>query len=304
MNRPTGHKMPDFVDTRIKTSWTAALGTLYQLGIDLARVNLLAVGRYENYRGEIRKQSPEPGTPLTDNTQITLEAGVSSAVDFMPYQFFYGLDSGVDRGSEWEDRARELMAPFDAAYLCREAVARQQSVRYSFGTSEPDHITRFLSLFDLSFDARRWLESEVSLWSVLMPSYHLWAGNPDAVALVLRLHFGYDFEIVENVRATFPIPGRLRCRLGSPSAVLGQDALLGRSFTEFDSSYEVVVEGVPPADVVRLLPGGDLRRKIEWVLEICMPSNLDYQIKVQSEGRQTRLGDKDHTVILGFTAGL
>ncbi|RKX26922.1 MAG: hypothetical protein DRP45_02315 [Candidatus Zixiibacteriota bacterium] len=304
MNRPTVHKMPDFVNVRTKTSWTTALGTLYQLGTDLAHVNLLAVGPYENYRGEIRKQSPDPGTPLTGNTQIVLEVGVSSAVDFMPYQFFYGLDAGVDRGSEWEDRARELMSPFDAAYLCREAVARQQSVRYSFGTNEPEHITKFLNLFDLSFDARQWLESEVSLWSVLMPSYHLWAGNPDAVALVLKLHFGYDFEIVENVPATFPIPGRLQCRLGSPSAALGQYALLGGSFTEFDSSYEVVVEGAPPADIVRLLPNGDLRRKIEWVLDICMPSNLDYQIKVQSGDRQTRLGDKDQTVILGFTAGL
>jgi predicted component of type VI protein secretion system len=137
-----------------------------------------------------------------------------------------------------------------------------------------------------------------------MPSYHLWAGNPDAVALVLKLHFGYDFEIVENVPASFPIPGRLQSRLGSPSAVLGRDALVGRSFTEFDSSYEVVVKGVPPADIAQLLPGGELRRKVEWVLDICMPNNLDYRIEVKSRSRQNQLGDKDQTVILGFTAGL
>jgi predicted component of type VI protein secretion system len=125
-----------------------------------------------------------------------------------------------------------------------------------------------------------------------MPSFHFWAGNPSFVEKVLRYFFGYDFRIVENVESEYGIPDDIRSRLGSSSSALGEGFVVGRSFKERDSSYELQVLGVAPDEVRDLLPGKPKRRKLEWVLSTCMPNNLDCQITVKVDRSRLVLGQK------------
>jgi len=74
--------------------------------------------------------------------------------------------------------------------------------------------------------------------------------------------------------------------------------VIGRSFKERDSSYELQVLGVAPDEVRDLLPDKSKRRKLEWVLSTCMPNNLDCQITIKVDRSRLVLGRKGH---LGYS---
>ena len=75
--------MPDFCNRRHPFHYVTALCVLAKMGIDIDTVDILAVGEYENYRGEIQTQSPKPGAAITDDTRIVLKVGYPSAVDYL-----------------------------------------------------------------------------------------------------------------------------------------------------------------------------------------------------------------------------
>lgn len=293
--------MPDFCSRRHPFHYATALSVLAKVGVSIDSIDILAVGEYENYRGEIQKQSPEPGAVITDDTRIMLKVGYPSAVDYVPYQMFYGLGGVTSRTGEWEDKSRAFMAPFDAAVIRHHAAAMYQSLKFSFGAVDLAHLLRYLKLLDFT----PWEESpkteEMLFWVSIMPTFHFWAGNPSYVEKVLRRFFGYDFRIIENVESEYSIADGIRSRLGSSSSALGEQFVVGRSFTERESSYEVQVLGVAPNDVSDLLPGRPKRRKLQWLLSICMPNNLDCRITIKVDKGGLILGKKNGKGYLGYS---
>jgi hypothetical protein len=298
MNQAAQKIMPDFCSRRHPFHYVTALCVLAKMGIDVDTVDILAVGEYENYRGEIQTQSPQPGAAITDDTRIVLKVGYPSAVDYLPYQMFYGLGGVTSRTGEWEDKSRTFMAPFDAAVIRHHASAMYQSLKFSFGAVDLPHLLRYLKLLDFTPWEESPETSETLFWVSIMPSFHFWAGNPAFVEKVLRYFFGYDFRIVENIESEYSIPDDIQSHLGSSSSALGKGFVVGRSFKELDSSYELQVLGVAPEEVRNLLPGKSKRRKLEWVLSTCMPNNLDCRITIKVDRSRLVLGRKGH---LGYS---
>lgn len=298
------NKMPDFCNRRHPFHYTTALDLLLHMGVDLERVDILAVGEYENYKGEIREQQPSPDSEINARSRIVLKIGYPSAVDQLPYQFFYGLKGMSARGSDWDMKARQMMAPYDAAVIRYNAAMRYQALKYSFGVVNEGHNTRFLSLFD--FDIARDAKDvdEAVIWASLMPEFHLWGGNSERVEEVLRLLFGYRFRIVENIRSDYEIPIDIRYRLGSKSGRLGRETAIGRTFSECDSTYQVIVSGVKRQEMASFVPGGANRKKLERVLRICMPNDLDYKITFEIENRAMIIGEAEKGSYLGYTTHL
>jgi hypothetical protein len=294
------NKMPDLCHRDYPFHYATALNLLTKMGVDIDRISILAVGKYENYKGEIRRQEPSPGTDLKKDTRIALEVGCPSAIDHMPYQFFYGLQGKKPRGGDWELQARHLMAPYDAAVVRHEAATRYQALQFSFGVTDPDHLLRFLGLFDFDSDNGDFGLDDAVVWSSVMPSFHLWSGNPDKVAEILQLLFGVRFRIVENVRSEFEIPEEIRYHLGSKSGRLGRESIIGRSFSECDSTCQVIISGITRQEIADFVPGGPKRKKLEWVLGICMPNDLEYRISFEVENRATVIGKKDEGAYLGY----
>ncbi len=279
--------MPDFCSRKYPFHYITALNMLAGMGVDIHKIDILAVGEYENYKGEIREQQPRAGTTLTADTPITLKVGFLSAVDYMPYQFFYGLFGTRDSGGEWEDNARALMAPFDAAVIRHDAIAKFQSLKYDFGIIDRGHLLKVLELFNFSLPAHSNSLKDMLLWLSMLPTFHFWAGNPELIEMALAKVLGLDFEVVENTRSKYEIPESIRYHLGTKSGRLGRETVLGNSFYECDSSYEVIVKNVSPDKVNELLPGGATRTKIEWLLSFCMPDNLEYKIRVKVKKAKT-----------------
>ncbi len=295
------HKMPDFCSRRYPFHYVTALNILMKMGVDLSRVNLLAVSEFENYKGEIHQQSPEPGEPVTTDTQISLHVGCLSAADHVPYQFFYGVQGGRDRSSEWEDRARETMAPFDSAVIRYRALAGYEAHKFNFGVLDRDYLLSYLELFDFAPNEDLPDISELLFWVAALPAFHNWAGNAEALTAVLESLIGYPVEIMESVSTRFDIPEAMQSHLGTESGRLGQELLLGSSFAECDSGCRVVIREVAPDDVVNLVPGGAKRRKLEWLLDICMPGNLEAVISVEAVSARAMLGKEAEKGYLGYS---
>jgi hypothetical protein len=297
-------KMPDFCNRRFPFHYTTALNLLAKMGIDSMRVHIIAIGEYENYKGEVLAQEPKPGAAIAADTRLVLSVGCWSAVDQLPYQFFYGLQGGVHRGGEWEVKARHFMAPYDAAVVRHEATARYQALKYDFGIIDADHLTRYLNLFDFQQERDTRDLREALLWAALLPSFHFWAGNPGRVADVLTLLFGYRFRIVENSYSSYEIPSAVHYRLGARAGRLGRESIVGRTFSECDSSYKVIIGGIRREEVVEFLPGRPRRKKLEWVLNICMPSDLDYCIVFEVENKGLKPGKDNRCAFLGYATHL
>ena len=293
--------MPDFCSRRHPFHVVTALSVLKQMGIEIRNVDILAVGEFENYRGEVRQQKPGPGTELGDNTKIMLEVGCVSAVDYLPYQMFYGLQGVTPRTGAWEEKARHLMAPFDAAVIRHDGLARYDRLRYAFGVVDIDHLLRYLELFGFEPFSPTDDVDEILFWVSVMPRFHRWAGNPRMIEKVLRRIFGYDFRMVENVSTEHVIPDQIQSRLGKSSSI-GHDFLVGRSFKECDSAYELHIRGVSPANVRRLLPGQPQRRKLEWMLSTCMPNNMACRVKITVDGSGFVLGRNRENRYLGYSS--
>ena len=302
MNRATATAMPDLCNRNQPVSITTALMLLLKMGIDLQQVDILAEGEHENYRGEIREQQPAPGEEIGRRDRIVLKIGYAGAVGQLPYQFFYGLDSGsATRTADWEDRAYRLMAPFDAAVVRRMAEAEFEELKHQHSFGDFEHITRFLSLF--GFDASLIDDlHEGLLWTAMMPSFNEWAGNARKVERALKCLFGYDFEIYENVPSRHEIPPELQYRLGSRTRQLGKETVVGDSFSERDTAIRVVMRGVPASDLKRFLTGQPGHHKLRRVLEICLPGHFICKIEIEPEVKQAALGDEAQAAYLGYSS--
>jgi hypothetical protein len=297
MTEPIYPVMPDFCDRGHPFHYTTALTTLAGLGIDLGRIDLMAVGRYTNYRGEIHEQEPNAGDVIHEDTRVSLKVGISSAVDFLPYQFFFG-------GDQWEERARALMAPFDGAVIRHAAMARHLSLRFNQGLADRSHLERVLSLFRFRIETSSVDPHEPQAWAGLLPRFHHWAGNAFWTEKLLARFFPWHFRVIENSPRSFAIPRHLTERLGSQENRLGRTSVIGRTFRENDSGYDVVIDSVTPGQVPHLFPGAPTRRKLEWMLSVCMPAGLDGRVRVHVRQRGIRLGTEPHRAYLGYATRL
>lgn len=297
-------KMPDFTSRRFKFHYLTALNLLESMGIPLDNIHLKAAGIYENYRGEIRSQEPEVGEVITHGTVVTLEVGCESAIDFMPYQFFYGLQGIRDTDNTWEDEARCLMAPFDAATIRYEAAMRMHSLKNSFGVIDEEHLKRFMVLYEFDPGDGVKSSSDMMFLAAILPSIHSWGGNPEAVSAVLERLTGFRVSMKENVKSRTEIPSEIKYRLGSRTGRLGCETLVGSSFEECDSTYEVSFVGVPKGKIGDLLPGGKVRNRVESFLDFCMPGDLDYRISIavdRKHAEKTRAHEERTMGHLGYS---
>ncbi len=300
---PDTARMPDFCNRKRPVHLVTGLAILQKFGVDISRIAMVAEGEYENYKGEIRKQEPAAGEAITAATEVKLWVGVYTAVDHLPYQFFHGF-GGVDQSATWEQNARHLFAPFDAALLSSRAKALHEGVKYNFGSIDEDHFRRFLALFEQNLARTKMELRDALLWAGLMPTYHHWAGNAEAVGHVLTTFIRLPVTIIESVPRRFDIPSDVQYKLGSGAARLGEATVLGATFVECDAAYAVRVTNVPPERVTDLLPDGGLRTKLEQLLATCMPGHLEHDIEIEVAHATSNLGSAAGDARLGYSLRL
>ena len=292
--------MPLLCNRKHPLHYTTALNILASAGIDTNTVNIIAIGTNENYKGELIGQEPAAGTQITPSTEIKLRIGYSSAVDYMPYQFFYGLDHSQTRSDDWELRARTLMAPFDAAVIRSTSKAAREILTFSLAVIDKEYLKLFLSLYD--FHQREGADIEELLrWFALLPRFHHWSGNADAVQLLINQILDCECEIIENVRTAYTIPDKIRTRLGTHNNRLGMNTISGREFSECDTGYEIAIRNVPDDEIRHYLPGGSKREKLESIIEFCMPGDMQAKVTITGTKIGTKIGRVEERSYLGYS---
>ncbi len=273
--------MPDLCNRRARMHFSTALNLLFKLGVNPRQLEILAVGTTENYKGDIHKQRPKPGEAITSETTVQLIIGYPSGFDMLPFQFFYGIISiHASRTSGWEETSRRLMAPFDAAVIYHDALTRFHILRFNFALLDTDQITQFLNLFD--FDLNPETETaEALLWTGLLPGFHQWSGNAEWCEKIISMLLGQPIKIIENACNRYAIPERIQFRLGQRDDRLGRETVLGSAFAECDSAYKIIVSDVATDMLHQFLPGGKKRRKLQWLLAMTMPGNLESIIEIE-----------------------
>jgi len=294
--------MPDLCNRRTPYHYLTGIVLLLKIGVELSNIDLIAEGKYENYRGEVLTQEPAPGIPLRKDSRVALHIGCSSAVDYMPYQFFYGLEGIRSSDRSWDENARRFMAPFESAYVKSKADAVRQQFKYDFSIIDVEYIRKLLRLFN--FEPEDYIRDldELLFWLSVFPPFHFWAGNPEYVERLLTYIFRYKFKIFENVKSEYEIPADIQYRLGSKTGRLASETIIGKCFSERDSTYRVEVSGVPAAKAADFLPHKPIRKKMEWILGFAMPGNLDYKIKVNIDRSNVNVGKKAGECYLGYSS--
>jgi hypothetical protein len=301
MNTAQPPVMPDLCDKKQRLKLPLALMLLKCSGIDMSKVLFKAAGRDENYKGEIRSQDPAAGEPVDEDTEIILEVGYPSAVDYMPYQLFRGLEAGLSGSSMWEERARYLMAPFDGAVLRWSFGAFFEQLTYCGSLVDPDHLRRLLSLFRMEMPSLDDPQRAV-FWVGVAPHFSLWSGSPFHMPRVLARFFGVSFSVRENVPRTQTIRRELRTMLGKSLSVLGESLSPGSEITENDSSYELLIHLDDPCRATDWLPGGAKRSELREIIRHSMPEHLHCCVKVKAARRPCVIGGTPGSSYLGIAS--
>jgi len=273
------------------------------LGVDQSRVNLKAIGKFLNYRGEIHSQSPRAGEVITDDSVIRLNVGFDSVVDHFPHQFFFGLP-GLSSlaGGDWEDSGRRLMSTFDAAVIKLEALASYEAFRFSCPEIDPDQSVRTARLF--SIDSLPHDPGNKVRHTVLpvLPHFYLWSGNAEGTARFLSQVLGHTVEIVENVETVQQIDPDLQSQLGVRFTELGGSMVLGSSFKERESAFDILVRDVEIDQVADWLPSGRRMMQLNQLVHTTLPNGLDYRIRPLFKKRTIKLGRTSNEAYLGSSA--
>ncbi|MBD3333215.1 hypothetical protein GF356_10225 [candidate division GN15 bacterium] len=299
MSQPVPILMPRLVDRRARPSFVVAVNQLIKLGVAPESVFIRLVGPYEDYDGQVRAQEPEPGTPLSDETDIVLDVGITGIVDHMPYQFFTTTKHSSSVASSWESRARGIMAPIDGTAAKMSAMMSFEQMRFDEAIVEVGHLNRVVDLY--GSEPRRCCthDEQLGLWSALMRSFNEWSGNPYGIAWVLSILLDCRIRVRENIPAEHPIDPTLQSRLRNAFCRLGDDWILGDRFADCDSRYELVLYEIGQAHPEDWLPNGSRRRLLDKIMAMCNPVHLQWSLRFDLPAARRPIGRKERSVYLG-----
>lgn len=111
---------------------------------------------------------------------------------------------------------------------------------------------------------------------------------------ILRQHVHERIEVASCRIRWIPVPAHQRSALGVANCALGGTAPLGCELRAATTTFGVVVGPLELADYLSFLPGGELRRRLEALLDRCNGDLLDCEITVAIEPAAIvpcRLGD-------------
>ncbi len=301
MNAPSKHLMPVLVDRRSRPSLVTAVNQLIKLGVDPDRIFVRLVGSNEDYDGQIRSQDPDPGTPLTEETEVVLDVGMVGIVDYLPYQFFTSPQRSSAASTTWETRARGMMAPIDGTAAKMSALMSFERMRFDEAIIEPGHLSRVIDLYGDRPRSCCSANTLLGLWTALMRDFNEWSGNPRGMAWVLGLLLDCKLHVRENTPAKHQIDPAIQSRLSTTYSHLGDDWVLGDHFVDHDSRYELILTDIRQAHVEDWLPGGSRRTLLEKIMTMCNPGHLQWHLRFELPFSARPIGRSHREAFLGVS---
>jgi hypothetical protein len=292
--------MPDLCRPRCYFQHTtdSALETLYRMGVSSRQITMRIVGIGWKKHMMV-DQSPAPGTPLHESTEITL------SVSGIP--LFHALPFGM-RESSGEDgpSTEEIVGLFDDPIeKLRNAIDNPRTL-LDLREDRPETCERFIRLFGIDPDT--WPKQLWFKLAAFLPSLHRNGGTERGLRRALRIFLEIeDCRIICRTR-TIALNQQHYSRLGSAFCRLGVDFVSGRELADFPG----IVIYLGPVSLDQYYEFTERRPALlKRVLDLVLPFHLAYEKdslwirwQVGDSSLKPRLGIAEKNSILGINSHL
>lgn len=240
-----------------------------------------------------------------EKSLVRIETSREGLYDTLPESIFlrpeeeFGDDVRKTKAlTEQEDRARQFLLPFEQVFFWLRLENEQREHE-----TENRLETWWSHLFTIREDSELNTENQEILTRML-PYLPDIIGNWTLTAQWLELLTGQQVRIVEKVPPRYELPVALQKRMGD--GFLGQDFIIGDSFSDGIAALEIRLENMTAADLIDYLPAGNKRETFEnELLTYLLPLETPYSVTLEA-----RLADIPSFVfgsasdVLGYTTYL
>lgn len=267
----------------------SALAVLSAAGIPGSRISIRS-GGFGYPARRIVGQSPEPGEPVSANTQIMLFVAGAGVFDRLPVAMW-------DRGREGTPGTDEIIGAFDDPLKKAENWLHEGARLFDLQPGRPEACARWISLFGLSPES--W---PVDIWrplAILLPSLQATAGTERGIRLALRVLLNLPLFELRTRSQIVKIEDAHYTRLGSTATHLGIDAVVGDHME--DLAALVLTIGPVSLKVYRSFQNGSREKLLQSVLNLVTPLEQKKHLhwRVEDPARAPRLGLAETNSILG-----
>jgi hypothetical protein len=275
-------KMPDF-SFRVadqSRSLKDSFAYLRSRGFPDKDLFIFPQGRFLSFKGEILDQRPQAGEIVSAGERIILIAAVPGLCDLMPDLFTDHRESSFfDEEFSPRNATRRLFAVFDSMYikmLCRLDLVRDIYAGLGHPEIMADYISSFLNLIERNYD---WITIE--MLGFILPSLYGYLGTDSALRTYLESVLGID--CISNFRdnQVFPIPEKLRNRLGD-GGQLGTNIYLGDRYKGGCPAFDLDMLADDVAKIEQIMPGRKGHEFLAKILELSLPHHQEsYGINIR-----------------------
>lgn len=237
---------------------------------------------------------------------LCIETSREGLFDILPEALFLDPDQPGDSHlrkvqflSEQEARARQFLLPFEQLFFWMRL--ENETREWTLG----ENLHEWWSRRFFSRETEDLEERPRTILLEMLPYAHEIIGNWRLTAQWLELFTGHKVRIAEEDFPLYDLPDHLRTRLGQ--AVLGQDLVLGHTFSDGIPAVKITFEDLEPGELAGLLPGGTARAFLEThFTEYLMPVETPHTIELEGKptGAPFELIAENEANVLGYTTHL
>lgn len=288
--------MPDFSHGfyGFRHTLDSALKVLEVLQVPKARINVQVTGVGSTPRW-IAQQTPPPGTPLFEDTRITLHVAGRGFCRHLPVAMWH---KGDEEGLGTTEIFELLDDPLQKAlYWIREGARL-----FDISASNPDACARWISLFGLN--SEQWPVSHLYPVASLLPSLARLAGTENGVRLALDVVLQLPLSGMRPLQAYRYLEEDDLSLLGTRANRLSLDYILSDRF-EDAGSFELIIGPVDLESYYEFKePEGNAL--LQQTLRLVMPSYSRWSVSwvVADPTQYPRLGIARQNSLLGLNSYL
>lgn len=290
--------MPDLCAPRrgVRHRLDSAILSLLRLGVEAERIVVESAGPGWP-AGTVVRQSPAPGSELSQQTRVVLGVAGAGGLDTLPFP--------LRDESDTEFRVDRLFALFDSQVQKLAHFVREAGEVLDLHPDDPPSALRWIEeIFRES--AAPWPESRWYAVARLLPALHRVAGTAEGVTLGCGLVFDLPVERVRTVGGVVPLAPERRTRLGEANSRLGFDTVAGDG-AEAQTVLEVTF-GPLDLETYRRHHRPEARREREALYRLVLPYHLHGSVverwSVGDPSAALRLGEAPAQPVLGVNSYL
>ena len=329
--------MPDLLAERPGDAVESAVLSLVEMGADRQQIEMIPVGIFRRYRGQILGFYPAAGSEVRDGDPVRIYLAERGIADRLPEGMLVALpdegrpesifdtenggllrelpvddapDGSPGRGYDPEelfrrqlDGGRQLLRLLDRVLrrARRDILLSRQSLK--FLVNDPMFARRLLSLLYLeSLDSG----DETAVYAAAsLAGFQDAVGTLDEAAAFLGMLFHVEMKAEEAPAGMIPIPPPIRLKLGGANARLGRNSIPGRHFRDPRPAVVLKVGPMGAAEAARCYQDSRSRRALNRAAAAMVPASRPFRTvyDVLPEEREARPGVAAHA-LLGQTSYL